>query len=78
MLSPLQVSPSETPYPILPPSASESAHPPTHRPTHFCLPALGFPYTVAWNLLSPRAVSPTDVQQAHPLPHIWLEPWIPP
>ena len=26
----------------------------------------------------PRASLPTDVQQDHPLLHMWLEPWIPP
>ena len=26
----------------------------------------------------PRATLPTDVQQDHPLLHMWLEPWIPP
>lgn len=43
MFSPFRVSPSEIPYPIAPPSAYMRVL--THPPTHFCLPALAFPYT---------------------------------
>ena len=37
MLSPFLVSPMETPYPILPPSASMRVlpHPPTHLSPHY-------------------------------------------
>jgi hypothetical protein len=43
-----------------------------HLLTHSCLPALTFPY------IGPRASSPIDAQQGHPLLHIQLEPWVPP
>jgi hypothetical protein len=29
-----------------------------------------------WTLSGSRACPPTDVQQDHPLPHVWLEPWV--
>jgi len=48
MLSPFQVSPRQTPYPILPPSASVRVLP--HPSTHSCLTALTFPYTGHWAL----------------------------
>jgi hypothetical protein len=47
MLSPFQVSPSETPNPI--PSSSASMRVLPYPPTHSHLPALAFPYTGAWN-----------------------------
>ena len=72
--------PLETPYSILPLPASMRVlpHPSTHPPT---------PTSPPWNcpilrhcqaLTGPRATPPTDVQQGHPLPHMWLGPWVPP
>jgi hypothetical protein len=52
----------------------ESAHP----PTHFCLPTFTFTTLGHQTFTGLRASSPTDVQQAHPLLHMWLEPWVPP
>ena len=55
MFSPVQVFPSEIPYPI--------SHPPdsmrmlSHPPTHSHLPSLAFPYTGASNNLRPKGLS---------------------
>ena len=72
--------PLETPYSILPLPASMRVlpHPSTHPPT---------PTSPPWHcpilrhrqaLPGTRATPPTDVQQGHPLPHMWLGPWVPP
>jgi hypothetical protein len=53
-----------------------TAPPPADQATHSCFPVLAFPYTGA--LTRPRASSPIDVQQGHPLLHMQLEPWVPP
>jgi hypothetical protein len=62
MLSPLLVSPLETSYPILPPPASVRVLP--HPSTHFCLPALAFPYTGESNLHRTKGLSPIDANKA--------------
>ena len=48
MLFPFLLSPLETPYPILPNTASVRVLP--HPPTHSCLPILAFPYIRASSL----------------------------
>ena len=53
MFSSFQVSPSETPYPVLLPFLYEGAPPSTHS----CSPALAFPYTGALNTLRPKGLS---------------------
>ena len=55
MLSPFLVSPLETPCPLLSPPASMRML--TQLPTHSQLPALAFPYTGAWSLLSTKDLS---------------------
>ena len=55
MLSPFQVSPSEIPYPILPPPASMRVL--LQPPTHYYLSILAFPYTGALNSLRPKGFS---------------------
>ena len=55
MFSPFQVSPSETPYPILP--APDSKRMLSQPPTHSSLLALAFPYTGASNTLRPKGHS---------------------
>jgi hypothetical protein len=75
MFPSFQVSPSETPYPTpLPPASlrvlthpTTPVFPPWHSPT------LGHRTPSG-----PRASPLIDIQQGHPLPHIQLEPWVPP
>ena len=74
MFSPFHVSPSEPPYPILPPPASIRlllTHPPTPvLPPWYC-------HTLGHQTPSgPRASPPTDVQQGHSLPHMWPVAWV--
>jgi hypothetical protein len=76
MFSPSQVSPSKALYPILSPPAS-MGYSPTHPLPHV-LPCLAFPYTGASNTLRPKSLSFQNVQQGHPLPHMWPMPWVPP
>ena len=70
-----QVSPSETPYAIPPPPASMRVllYPPTSIFPGIPLPTLGH-----WTPSGLRASSPTDVQQGHPLLHMWAQAWVPP
>jgi hypothetical protein len=75
MFSPFQVTPLETPQSHPPsPYLYEGAPPPTHSR----LPTLAFPTLGHRTPSDPRASPPTDVQQGHPLPHMWSEPWVPP
>jgi hypothetical protein len=75
MFSPFQVSLSKTSYPIPPSPASMRVFsylptpifPPWHSPTLGNRKPSG-----------PRASPPTDVQQVHPLLHMWPAPWVPP
>ena len=69
-MSPLQKSPILSPSPCL----DEGALQP---PTHPYLPVVAFPYTGASNTLRTKDAPPPDVQQGHPLPHMWPEPWVP-
>ena len=66
--------PSGTPYPI--PTPLPLHNPPTysHLPAfpHWHSPTLG-----NQTPSDPRATHTTDVQQGHPLPHMWPEPWVP-
>jgi hypothetical protein len=55
MLSPFQVSPLESPYPISPPPASMRVLP--YPPTHSSLPTVALPYTGASNPLRPKGSS---------------------
>jgi hypothetical protein len=55
MLSPFQISPPETPYPI--PISPASIRVCLHPSTHSCLPDLAFPYTGASNPLRPKGHS---------------------
>jgi hypothetical protein len=57
MLSPFQVSPSETPIPSPSSSVYEGAPLPIHLLTHSRLPTLAFPYTGALNTLRPKGLS---------------------
>jgi hypothetical protein len=50
----------------------------THLPTHLCLPALAFPTRGHRAPSGLRASALIDVQQGHLLPHMLLEPWVPP
>jgi hypothetical protein len=50
---------------------------PTHLPAPTFLPWHS-PTLGHWTFTRPRAASPIDFQQGHPLLHTWLEPWIPP
>ena len=70
MLSPFLVSSLKSPYSILPS--------PAHQLTHSHFPVLLFPYTGALSLNGTKASPPIDVQQSHPLFHVWLEPLFPP
>ena len=65
MLLPFLVSPWKTPYPILPPPP----HPPTPTLPHWHSPTLRH-----WIITRPKASPPINVQQGHPLLHMWLEP----
>ena len=77
MFSPFQGSSSETPYPISP-SLSLWGCSSTHSPTPLFLPWHS-PTLGLWTPSDPRASPPTDVQQGHHLlPHVRLEPWVPP
>ena len=75
MVSPFQLSLSDIPYPMTSPPAPirllshlpTPIFPPWHSPT------LGYQTPSG-----PMASPPTDVQQVHPLPHIWPEPQVPP
>ena len=75
MFSPFQVSPWETPYPILSPPVCMRVFPhtatPILQPRHS--PTLGHQTPSG-----PRNPSPTDVQQVRPLPHMWPVPWVTP
>jgi hypothetical protein len=77
MLSPFQVSPPETPYPIPTPLASMRVLTHTHTHTHTHTPCHS-PTLEHGTHSGPRATPPTDVQQDHPLPHMQPEPWVPP
>jgi hypothetical protein len=79
MLSHFPILPPETPYPIFPPPASMRVfpHPPTHPHTPASPPSHS-PSLGHRAFTGPRASSPTDTQQGHPLLHMWLEPWVPP
>ena len=71
MLSPFQVFPPETLYPIFPPPASMRVLP------HLLTPAfLPWNYPTVGHQISsgPRAAPSTDVQQG--LPHMQPEPWV--
>jgi hypothetical protein len=47
-----------------------------HQSTYFCLPAFSIPlYWGHQALTGPRASSPIDAQEGHPLLHMQLEPW---
>jgi hypothetical protein len=76
MLSPFLVSQLEIPisHPLSPAFMRVFPHPPTHShlpPTHSS--------TVGHQTFTgPRASSPIDARQSHPLLHRWLEPWVPP
>ena len=48
---------------------------PTHPPATSFLPWHS-PTLGHWAPSGPRASSPIDVQRNHPLPHMWLEPWV--
>jgi hypothetical protein len=64
-ITPLSHPPSPCLYEGAPPPI------PAFLPWHF--PTLGHRTTTG-----PRAVPPIDVQQGHPLPHMWPESWVPP
>ena len=74
MISPFPVSLPESPYFIVPPSASVSMfpHPPTPESSPWHSPTLGHQA-----FTGPRASPPIDVWLGHPL-HIRLEPWVSP
>ena len=57
MLSPFQVSPPRAPISSSSLCLYEDAPPPTHPPTHSCLPALALPYTGAANPQRPKTCS---------------------
>jgi hypothetical protein len=76
MLSPFQVSPQETPYPIPPIPTFMSVIP--YPPTNAHLPTLAFPYTGVSGLHRTKVLSSIDALQDHPLIHMWLEPWFSP
>ena len=73
MLAPIEVSPPETPYPILGPPTSEGAPLPTFPipPLYPCIP-------LYWSRVftGPRASPPIDAQQGHPLLHMKRDPWL--
>jgi hypothetical protein len=72
--SPLPGLPSGIPYPILPLTASMRVFPDPPTPTFQPRP----PPTLGHRTPSgPRATPPIYVQQAHPLTHMWPEPWGP-
>ena len=78
MLSPFQVSPSETPYPIPLPCLYEGASTPTHPLPSSCL---GIP--LHWGIAHPRAQGPLlplifNNICGIVLPHMRPEPWVPP
>jgi hypothetical protein len=72
MLSPFPVPPPGPPSSITPPPPSMRMFP--HQPTltslHSHSPTLGHQA-----FTGPRASSPIDTQQGHPLLHMQLEPW---
>ena len=75
MLSPLQVTPTEIPYPTLP-CLCEGAHPLTH-------PLLSFLTGIHlhWGIKHPQAQGPLlslMTKQGHPLPHMCPGPWVTP
>jgi hypothetical protein len=76
MFSPSQVSPSGSPQSHFPSPASMKVL--SHLLTHFPCPALAFLYTGASNTLRPNGLSFHWCQQGHPLPQLWLDPWVPP
>jgi hypothetical protein len=67
MLSPFLVSPSNL-IPLLP-----AHNPPTASSLSWQSPTLGH-----WAFTGPRASTPIDDSQGHPLLHMQLEPWVPP
>jgi hypothetical protein len=76
MLSPFLVSSPEHPYPMALPLilwGCSLSNPSTPTSPSLHSPTLG---NRAFN--GPRASPPIDVQQCHPLLHVWLEPWVPP
>ena len=75
ILSPFPVPPRKTHIPSPIPASMRVLPKP---PTHSHLPTLRFPYTGEFSLHRPKASSPIDVQQGHPLLHMPLEPWVPP
>jgi hypothetical protein len=55
-----------------------SPPPPAHQPTHSHFLAWHSPTLGHQAFTGPRASSPIDVQQGHPLLHMQLEPCVPP
>ena len=78
MLSPFLVSPLQILHPIPLPFASKRIAPPhTHPSTPTSLPF--YPPMLGHQAFTgPRASSPIDARQDHPLLHMQLEPWVPP
>ena len=70
--SPLQKLPIPSLLP-LPPGGCASTYPPIPAFLLWHSPTLGHRTPTG-----PRAVPSIDVQQGHPLPHVRLEPWVPP
>jgi len=66
------ISPSHIPLPLLLWGHSHS-HPPTPTATHWHYPKLGKQV-----FTRPRTIPPIDSGECHPLPHMWLESWVPP
>jgi len=77
MLSPFQVSPSETPYPNPSPPASVRVLSP-HPSTLSLILTLAFLYTRSSSLHRPKSSPPIDAPQGHPLLHKQLEPSVAP
>jgi hypothetical protein len=68
--------PFRAPYPIplpLPLWGWSPTYPPTPAFPPWHSPTLGY-----WTPSGSRAFPPTDIQQGHPLPHMWPAPWVPP
>jgi hypothetical protein len=81
MISQFLVTPLQYPHPTSAfPSSHchcEGAHSVTHPPSP--TPPLQYPPTLGHQTSTrPRASSPIDVKQGHPLIHMYLEPWISP
>jgi hypothetical protein len=75
MLSPFLVSPPKIPcpFPLPPASMRVFPYPPTLASLPWHSPTLGHPA-----FPGPMASLPIDVQQGHPLLHMWLKEWVPP